>query len=149
MIEQCNEYGYFDIYINGLLKESKKNRVMNTVLSQMIGSFLGNTNDLEIKYIAFGSSSTPVSNTDSVLYNEVFRTPYATRTQTAYNEITTEFSVLSTESNGQIEEIGIFGGSTASITKDSGTLISRILWSHLKTSSEELAIKRIDKLERG
>jgi hypothetical protein len=109
----------------------------------------GETPDLEIKYLALGTSNTPVTVLDTKLGVEIFRTPIAAQSITAKGELTTEFIVLYNVAGGQIEEIGIFGGSTATSTADSGTLISRILWSKAKTNSEELNFRRIDRLSRG
>lgn len=149
IIEKGNISGKYDIYINKKFKESVKNRIMNTVLDQIIEAYQGVNPDLEIKYLALGTSNTSISDTDTVLGAEIFRTPIVTQSKTGTGEIQTDFTVLSTEAIGQIEEIGIFGGTSASGTVDTGTLISRILWSHDKTSSEEIAFKRTDKIIRG
>ena len=50
------------------------------------------------------------------------------------------------ESSVTIQEIGIFAGSSATATKDSGILVSRILWAYSKTGSEELNFTRSDRL---
>lgn len=138
-----------DLQTGEIKTEVVKNKIMDTVLSQLIGALQGNSPNLEIKYCALGTSNTPITVLDTKLGNEIFRTPIVSQSGTATGEVTTDFLVLATEAVGSIEEIGIFGGSTATSTKDTGTLISRILWSKTKTNSEELTIKRIDKILRG
>jgi hypothetical protein len=125
------------------------NRVMNTVLDQLVKTLKGENSDLEIKYLALGTSNIPVSLTDTKLGNEIFRTPIVSQIVAGTGEITTDFTILETEAIGDIEEIGIFGGSTATASADTGTLISRILWSKVKTNSEEISFRRVDKIGRG
>jgi hypothetical protein len=148
-----NYLGYYQIKV---VKDGKvvsdevvKNRIMDTVLSQLIGAMKASAPDLEIKYLALGDSSTAVTDTDTQLGNEVFRTAYATRTDGVTGELKHNFVVLDNEAVGTINEIGIFGGSTATSTANSGTLISRILWSRTKTPSEEIQFIRTDKIARG
>lgn len=138
--------GIYKIYINSEHKETIKNRVMDNVLDKLAECLRGTSPNLEIKYLAFGGSSTAITGLETKLGSEFFRCAITNQSKTATAEITTEFNILSTEAVGQIEEIGIFGGSTASITANSGTLISRILWSHGKTNAEELNIIRVDRM---
>jgi hypothetical protein len=147
--EQLGVLGGYEIYINGEFKEFVKNRLMDTVLSQMIGIYRGQSTNLEILYLALGTDNTAVTDTDTALGNEIFRTPVSTSSNVTTGEILTEFVVLDNEAVASIEEIGIFGGSGASGAADSGTLISRILWSKTKTSSEEITFRRTDKVVRG
>jgi len=148
MIDKLGWEGTFIIECNGK-KEVIKNRVMNAALDELIKVLQGQSTDLEIKYLALGTSNTPVTDSDTQLGNEIFRTPYTTREKTNTGEITHKFVVLDTEAVGQIEEIGIFGGSTATSDPNTGVLISRILWSRNKTNSEEINFTRIDRITRG
>lgn len=125
------------------------NKVMDTVLSQLVSTLQGNNPNLEIKYLALGTSNAAVTTSDTELGAEIFRTPVSAQTVSAVGELTTDFTVLDAEAVGNIQEIGIFGGSTATATANTGTLISRVLWSKIKTNSEELSFKRIDKIGRG
>lgn len=149
MIDKCKSYGGYDIFINGKFIEHIKNRIMDTVLDQLIGAFKGDNPDLEIFYLALGTDNTAVTNADTQLGNEIFRTAVVSQSDVATGEILTEFIVLDTEAVGNIEEIGIFGGSNATASADTGTLISRILWSKVKSSSEEITFRRTDKVIRG
>lgn len=142
-------YGCFDIYVNGKIHTRKKNTIMNTVLDQVIRCYLAESPDLEIKYLALGTGNTAVTNSDTQLDNEIFRTPITVQEETGVGVLKTEFIVLDTEAVAQIEEIGIFGGSSASASANTGTLISRILWSKNKTNSEELNIIRTDRVVRA
>jgi hypothetical protein len=63
--------------------------------------------------------------------------------------IETTFTILDNEAVGIIREIGIFGGAAATSTPNSGTLIARVLWNKTKSSSEEITIKRIDRVVRA
>ena len=124
------------------------NKVMDIALSGIVKALSGDSN-IQIKYLALGTSSIPVTNTDTKLGNEIFRTPISNQEVSAIGELTTDFVVLDSEAVGNIRKMGIFGGSTATNTKNSGVLISRILWSRDKTNSEEINIKRIDRIGRG
>jgi hypothetical protein len=64
-------------------------------------------------------------------------------------ELTSLAIILEAEAIGTIEEIGIFAGSTATVSADSGILVSRILWHRVKTSNDEIQFTRIDKIVRG
>jgi len=126
------------------------NRIMNVVLNQLSDTLLGEIPDLEIKYLALGTSNTPVIDSQTQLGEEIFRTQAVNgpvRTQTG--QIETEFTVLDTEAVGTIEEIGIFVGSTATGDPNTGTLLSRILWHKEKSNSEEITFKRIDRMVRA
>jgi hypothetical protein len=149
MIEEYGIQGQFEIYVNGKLHQKIKNRIMNTVLQQMIRVYQGQNPDLEIKYLALGTSNTPITDTDTTLGNEIFRTAITEQNEVSLGTLRTEFVILDTEAVGLIKEIGLFGGSTATASANSGTLISRILWSKNKTNNEELNIIRTDKVVRA
>jgi hypothetical protein len=154
MINEINWSGQFIIKVKNLKTgeektEVIKNKVMDNVLNQLIGSLQGINPNIEIKYLALGTSNTPVTTSDTKLGNEIFRTPIINQELTATGELTTDFVVLDTEAVGSIREVGIFGGSTATSSLNTGILISRILWTKEKTSSEELNFKRIDRIGRG
>jgi hypothetical protein len=98
--------------------------------------------------MALGTGNTAITNTDTTLDTEIFRTPITLQEDVTTGEIVTTFTVLDSEAVGSLEEIGIFGGSTATASADTGTLISRILWSKVKTNSEEIEFRRTDKVVR-
>lgn len=153
MINEIGWIGKFNIKVvnklTGVIEETRFNRVMDVALDELIKCLQGQTTDLEIKYLALGTSNTPVTDSQTQLGNEIFRTPYISSEKTAVGELTTVFSALDAEAVGQIEEIGIFSGASATITPNSGKLISRILWSKNKTNLEEIQFTRIDRIVRG
>lgn len=152
IVEELKSKGIFRIYSrNTKTNEVKKvgeinNLIMNDTLDTLINIYANTSPDLELKYLAIGDGNTAVSGSDETLDNEVFRTAYDTRTKTNTGEITSVFYILDSDYSGSIEEIGIFGGSTAGAGADSGTLIARVLWSYTKSASEELYITRIDRI---
>ena len=123
---------------------------MDTVLDQLVDTLKGSSSDLEIEYLALGTGNTPITDTDTTLDTEIFRTAYTTRDDAAGTGVLKHtFIVLDSEAVATIEEIGIFGGSTATATADTGTLISRILWNKVKTNQEEIQFVRTDTIGRG
>jgi hypothetical protein len=155
MIEKLGWNGKFKIIVKNtetgeITEEIKINRVMNTVLDKLIKTLQGDAPDLEIEYLALGTGSTAITDTDAALDTEIFRTPYTVRDDTTGNGIMEHtFVVLDTEAVATIEEIGIFAGAAAGAAADSGTLISRILWHKVKTASEEIQFIRTDTIERS
>ena len=125
------------------------NRIMDAALDELIKVLQGLPVDLEIEYMALGTNNTAITNTDTQLGTEIFRTPPISETKTATGTLRTVFTVLDSEAVAQIEEIGIFGGSTAGAGANTGTLISRILWSRNKTANEEIQFTRTDRMTRG
>lgn len=136
---------------NGIIQSEKVNNLlMDTVINAEINILRGLAPNLEIKYIAIGTGSTPINSTQTQLANEVFRVaPSNPATNTNIGEITTEFIILETEAQVEIKEIGIFCGTGATATANSGTMLSRVLWNFDKRSNIELSITRVDRLVRG
>lgn len=124
------------------------NRIMDTVLDQLSKVLQGDTPDLEIEYLAIGTGSTAVTDADTTLDTEIFRTAYTTRTVGATGVINHLFVIQDSEAIAQWKEIGIFGGSTATSSADTGTLISRVLFSKDKLAGEEIQIQRSDSIRR-
>ena len=147
--EKIGASGKFDIYVNGKLEASISNRLMNAVLDDLAECYQGTAPDLEIKYLALGTGNTAVTNSDTTLDTEIFRTPVTSQTKTGTGAVQTDFVVLDSEAVASIEEVGIFGGASATASADTGVLISRILWSKVKTNSEELNIVRTDTISRA
>ena len=142
--------GTFEILVNGEKIATIENRVMDDALNKIANILTGTAPNLEIKYLAVGTSNAPVTNTQTQLGAEFFRTPPVSAPVLANTgEVATEFILLDTEAVGNIEEIGIFCGSTATSTANSGFLLSRILYKKTKTISEEITIRRNDKVVRA
>ncbi|MFA5130430.1 MAG: hypothetical protein WC477_05995 [Patescibacteria group bacterium] len=141
--------GRFEVYINGEYKETIKNMIMNAALDELVKPLYGGTPNLEIKYLAVGSNTAAVTVNDAALGTETFRCADSSLSATATGQVTSEFLILSTEAVGTIEEIGIFGGTSATLTADVGIMISHIAWHHVKTNTEEITFRRVDTLARA
>ena len=150
--EKEKHIGQFDIKIknkDGTIEEfTKFNRIMDSILNSMINIFDGITPDLTIKYLAIGTGSTPITDTDTQLDTEIFRTQFLTSNLTSTGQFTTTYVILDNEAVGTWEEIGIFAGSGATAAANSGTLVSRILFNFNKTALQEVDITRIDQVSR-
>jgi len=152
-----NEFGHTGKYriktinkLNGTSYEEEiKNRLMDNTLDELLKVLQGTATDLEIKYLALGTDSTAITDTDAALGTEVFRVALTDITKTGTGELTSLAVVLDSEAVATIEEIGLFAGAAASAAADSGTLVSRILWHRVKSNSEELQFTRIDTIVRG
>jgi len=154
MIDNRGREGYFIFRIkskDGIIKEEiVHNRLMDSAINAEIDILRGIAPDQEIKYIAIGTGTTPIANDQTQLANEVFRAvPSNPPTRTTTGEVTTEFIILETEAQVEITEIGIFCGSAATVTPNSGNMLSRVLWSFDKRSNVELSVTRVDRVVRG
>jgi len=126
------------------------NRVMNAALQEIVKPLTGTAANLEIKYLALGTGTTAVTDNDAALATEIFRlSANATISATATGQVTSDFVVADADAVATIEEIGIFAGTSATLTANVGICISRILWHHVKINTEEITFRRIDTISRG
>jgi hypothetical protein len=107
----------------------------------LIRDGLKGANSPIITYVSLGTSTTAPAVTDTALGNEVFRkavTSYANGA--SHGEILINMYLAPGDAIGtDIEEIGFWGGASASIALNSGILLARGLFSHNpKTSTESL-----------
>ena len=148
MKNNTNWNGFFEITITDRDNLEEKIFIKNDIHNigkKMIKDVLkGTITDGKIKYLALGNSTSSITLSDTQLGNEIFRKAITTYTDNSDFELYTTTNILDTEANGQIEEIAIFAGSTASATTNSGIMLSRVLWSYTKTSANSILIKRID-----
>ena len=155
MTEKRGREGYFRIRVwrNGkLFKEDiVKNIITDIALNKEIGIYAGTAPDMQIMYCAFGTDNTAPTASDTTLGSESGRFAVTTATATGGTGIvTTGFYLTASDLVGvNIEEIGIFCGSTATASADTGTLLSRILWSFAKTVNDEIEIVRTDTVARA
>lgn len=149
MINNMGWCGKIEIYINGEHMETLKNRVMNAALEEIVKPLTGAAANIEIKYLALGTNTAAVTDNDASLGTEIFRTQDTSLSANATGQVTSQFIVLDSEAVGTIEEIGIFAGTSATLTANVGILMSRILWHHVKASTEEINFRRIDSIVRG
>lgn len=154
MIESHGMMGTFEITVkqNGkvIQKDIVKNRIMNVALNESVKPLTGVAADLEIKYLAVGTSNTALADNQTQLVAESVRfEPSVSSSITGTGEVSTEFTILDTEAQVLIEELGIFCGSTATATANTGIMLSRILWTYDKTvSNVEISVRRTDKAVR-
>lgn len=137
------------IVYNKKLKKVVRERVFfNTITdlarNEIIKPLYGDTPDIEIGYLAIGTGTTSSSSSDTKLETEVFRTADYSLSAIGNGIVQSDFSILDVDYSGVVNEIGIFGGSSASDTADSGTLISRINYSDTKLADEEWYFQRLD-----
>lgn len=157
MIEEIGITGKWHIEVKNtqtneiIYREVIKNRLMNNTLNELMKVYIGTTTNLQIKYCAVGTSAAAVTDTQTQLVAESFRTAPTTATvSTGTGQVTTIFNILDTEALIIIEEIGIFCGSSATASLNTGTLMSRILWHYDKTvSNVEIQLTRIDSVVRA
>lgn len=97
-----------------------------------------------ITYVAIGSGTTAPAVTDTQLVAETFRkavTSYANGAS-AGEVLITLYLAPAEAVGGNIEEVGFFGGSTASGTANTGVLLARGLYVHNpKTSIESIQLQ--------
>src|SRR5258707_7039549 len=99
----------------------------------------------KITYFAIGSGTTAATTSDTKLQIETFRKKVTSFTNGgSAGEILINVYVASGDAvNADIEEIGVFGGSSATNTPNSGVMLGRALWTHspkLATESVQLSL---------
>lgn len=146
-------HGQFDVYIKSgddwQHEATINNTITNSGLNLLREALRGTITDAQIKYIAVGTSSAAVTVSDTQLGAEIFRKPVYSRTAGTNGVLVTIAILEDSEAVANIQEIGIFAGSTASATTNSGIMISRILYSRNKTNLESVQIQRTDTIARG
>jgi hypothetical protein len=106
--------------------------------------FAGSDNP-KISYVAVGSGTTTPSSSDTQLAAETFRKAVTTYTAGGNGELLVSmFLGPSDLVGGDIEEVGLFAGSGATNTPNSGVLIGRGLWSHPSKSGSESITLTLD-----
>lgn len=115
---------------------------INAIRDMYRGSMV---NDLEIKYLAWGSDDTANDPSQTTLISEFGRKQVTAQEDGDDGEVITTTYIAPSEGNDEtIEEIGWFAGASATSTPDSGILVARILYSRDKTDLESLEIERTD-----
>ena len=135
-----------DIIIN---EETIFNRITDLGLNTWADALVGTASDIEIKFLALGTDDSVLDDTDTQLGVEVFRTQDTALSRTATGITQSEFFLLDSEALNTIKEIGIFCGSTATSSADTGLMLSRILWDSDRTSgATSVRFIRVDTFER-
>lgn len=151
--EKNKQRGGYEIqyWKNGkfLSKEIIFNRITNLGLNAWANALVGTATDIEIKYLALGIDNTAISDTDTTLYAEVLRIADTALSRIAIGKTQSEFTLLDSEALVHVKEIGIFCGTSATGTVDTGLMLSRILWDSDRTSgATEVKFIRFDTFER-
>lgn len=119
--------------------------INQTVRTQMLlGTYTGALDALQIKYFAFGTGSTPATAADTQLASEYYRKQVTQISSSASGVVNSTCALTASEVNTEIREIGVFCGSGATSTANSGTLLSRIVVDIVKTQNILLNIIRTD-----
>jgi len=108
----------------------------------IINNLMSGTGGLEMKYFAVGTSGTASSPSDTQLGAEIFRS-VPTYQERSGNTLVTTWVLTPEQGNGHLQEIGVFIGD-ASISPNSGVLMSRINIDIIKTQAQEVTFKRTD-----
>lgn len=106
------------------------------ILTALRDALYGDVVNLETNYFAIGSGTTAVTGNETTLVTEVFRVPLSTIAKNGTVNLDTVSELLDTDGALTIREIGLFADATG--TADSGTLISRVLYTRDKTSLESI-----------
>lgn len=95
-------------------------------------------NNPKITYVAVGSGMTAPADGDTTLGTELFRKAVTSYTNNGTGGIIVTLYLSQSDAVGQdIEEVGVFAGSTASATLGSGVLVARALFGHGNKSDTE------------
>jgi hypothetical protein len=105
----------------------------------MMRSANAGTNNPVISYVALGTGNTAPSATDNQLVNEVLRKPVTSYANGATGEILITGYFSTSDAVGvTIQEIGFFGGGSATSAANSGALVARGLYTLSKTNNQSL-----------
>jgi hypothetical protein len=121
-----------------------ENEIHNAAMQAMAEVLLGDVTDLQIKYLGTGTSSGAVDTTDETLHAELFRKQITAYSTGSTGECNTTVYIGPAESTGTIHELAWFAGADATTCTDSGIMVARVLYDHLKTNLESLQIDRTD-----
>lgn len=113
-------------------------------VQQLLGTYTGPFDQLQLKYFAFGTGTTAPAVTDTALETEIFRKAITQVTNPAPGVVQTIVSLNTSEANFTIREIGVFAGSDATGTPGSGLLVSRVAVNIQKNSNIILNVVRTD-----
>jgi hypothetical protein len=119
--------------------------ITNDGLNLMAAGLMG-TNNSKITYVALGTSSTAPTVTDHLLGAEIFRkavTSYAVGVSPG--ELVVNMYLAPGDAVGDnIQEVGFFGGSTATAKANTGVLVARGLYVHSSKSNLESIVFPFD-----
>lgn len=146
MKETLKLKGHYDIEIREhgkLVKTISLDNVLTELYRQAVMDSLMQGTSIEVKYFAVGTDDTPATANDTKLGTEVFRSVPTYQEKTTAGLVTT-WVLTAEQANYYLKEIGVFIGTTASITPDTGIMMSRINIDIQKTSAVEITFRRTD-----
>jgi|SRR5947209_16530117 len=116
--------------------------ITNAGLNLIRDGLAGNNNP-KITYVAIGTGNTAPTTADTKLQSEVLRKKISSYTNGANpGEILVNGYLNATDAVGvNIQEVGYFGGNSATSAANSGVLVARGLFSHTKLSTEGIPLR--------
>ncbi|MFD2704245.1 phage tail-collar fiber domain-containing protein [Salibacterium lacus] len=127
------------------------NLITDAWLNTLRDASLGDISNLEIKYIALGAdggSTLTLEESNTKLGDEQFRKEFTKIETTGTGEIKRTVNINSAEANFHIKEIGIFAGSDATSSSDTGIMVARVFYDRNKDELESINIVRTDTVGR-
>lgn len=144
------EYEIIILHEDGRVeKESLKNRITNAGLNMIRDGLKGSIADVQLKYLAVGTSAIAVDDAQTQLGVEGFRTTFVSKVDVGTGQLRSTAILLDSEAVFHIQELGIFAGPGATGAANSGILVSRILYDRNKTNLESIQFVRTDTIMRG
>ncbi len=126
------------------------NLITNVAFNMARDGLYGDVADLEIKVFGIGDDNTAPAVGQTQLVNETFRKARTSQSKPGTGQQRYVQYIDPTEAIGAIEEFGWFAGAAAdSGTPDSGIMVSRTLYSRVKTALESIQIERTDTFVEG
>jgi len=117
--------GEYEIWRDGVLVDRFHNIITTPVYEYILKSLAGESlGSLDVSYFAFGTGTTPPTESDTTLETEVFRKAFTSKSWNG-KQFVAICQLSTADANFSISEIGIFSG--GSITADSGILLSHAL----------------------
>lgn len=146
MKETLKLKGHYTIEIREhgkLVKTIELDNVLTELYRQALMDGLMSGDSIEMKYFAVGTDDTPATANDTKLGAEVFRS-VPTSQEKLSGALQTIWILTAEQANYHLKEIGVFIGSTATASADSGIMMSRINIDIDKTSAVEITFRRLD-----
>lgn len=146
MKETLKLKGHYDIEIrehDKLVKTISLDNVLTELYRQAVMDSLMQGTSIEVKYFAVGTDDTPATASDTKLGAEVFRSVPTYQEKTTAGLVTT-WVLTAEQANYYLKEIGVFIGSSATSSADTGIMMSRINIDIQKTSAVEITFRRTD-----
>ena len=126
------------------------NKITNVAFNMARDGLYGDVADLEIKVFGIGDDNTAPAVGQTQLVNETFRQARTSQSKPGTGQQRYVQYIDPTEAIGAIEEFGWFAGAAAdSGTPNSGIMVSRTLYSRVKTGLESIQIERTDTFTEG